>query len=101
MTFEVSHLLETIAGIAAAAGRKWDAAETHYQTAVRLADEMPFVSEQAEARYWYARMLVDHDSPGDRVRAGELLHRALEVYRKIGMPWHVERAEKLVAEASD
>ncbi|MEO2195621.1 MAG: hypothetical protein ABGY72_05965, partial [bacterium] len=22
------------------------------------------------------------------------------IYRKIGMPWHVERAEKLVAEAS-
>ena len=26
--------------------------ETHYQTALRLADEIPFISEQAEARYW-------------------------------------------------
>jgi hypothetical protein len=83
-----------------AAGRQWAAAETHYQTALRQADEIPFVSEQAEARYWYARMLVDRDSPGDRVRAGELLNSAIKVYKKIGMPWHVERAERLVAEAS-
>ena len=46
---DVSHLLETVAGIAAAAGQQWDAAEAHYQTALRLADEMPFISEQAEA----------------------------------------------------
>lgn len=100
VTYLVSHLLETVAAIAAAAGRQWAAAETHYQTALRQADEIPFVSEQAEARYWYARMLVDRDSPGDRVRAGELLNSAIKVYKKIGMPWHVERAERLVAEAS-
>ncbi len=49
VTMDVSHLLETVAGIAAAAGQQWDAAEAHYQTALRLADEMPFISEQAEA----------------------------------------------------
>jgi tetratricopeptide (TPR) repeat protein len=95
---DVSHLLEIVAGIAAAAGQQWDAAEAHYQTALRLADEMPFISEQAEARYWYARMLVDRDAPGDRERARDLLDTALTVYRRIGMPWHIERAEALSAE---
>ena len=100
VTHEADRLVETLTGMAAAAGRQWQDAETHYQTALHLADEVPVVSEQAEARYWYALMLVDRDDPGDRERAGALLDSALQIYRKIGMPWHVERAEKLVAEAS-
>jgi tetratricopeptide (TPR) repeat protein len=87
--------VETLAAIAAAAGRQWDAAETHYETALRLADEMPFVSEQAEARYGYARMLVDRGAGGDLERARDLLETALAVYRRIGMPWHVDRTEAL------
>ena len=100
VALDTHHLLETVAGIAAAAGRQWDAAETHYQSALRLADEMPFVSEQAEARYWLARMLVDRDESDDRQRAQELLETALKVYKRIGMPWHIERAEELAADAA-
>ena len=100
VTFEADHLVETLAGVAAAAGRQWQDAETHYQTALRLAEELPFISEQAEARYWYARMLVDRDEPGDRQRAQEPLKTALEVYRTIGMPWHIDRAEALAAAAA-
>ena len=99
VTFDASHLLDTVAGIAAAAGSQWDVAETHYQTALRLADQMPFVSEQAEARYWYARMRVDRDAREDRRKAKELLETALIIYRKLGMPWHVTRAEALAIEA--
>ena len=99
MTFDASHLLDTVAGIAAAAGSRWDVAEAHYQTALRLADQMPFVSEQAEARYWYARMLVDRDAPEDRRKAKQLLETALAIYHKVGMPWHVTRAETLAIEA--
>src|SRR5262249_21271366 len=66
VTYDASHLLETVAGIAAAAGGRWDVAEAHYQMALCLADQMPFVCEQAEARYWYARMLVDRGLPEDR-----------------------------------
>lgn len=100
VTMDASHLLETIAGIAAAAGRRWDEAQTHYETALRLADEIPFRSEQAEARYWFARMLVDRNAPGDREKASDLLDTALAVYREIGMPAHVEMSEKLLAESS-
>ncbi len=100
VTIDASHLLQTIAGIAAAAGRRWDEAQSHFETALRLADEIPFRSEQAEARYWFARMLVDRNAAGDRERARELLDTALAVYREIGMPRHVEIAEKLLAESS-
>jgi tetratricopeptide (TPR) repeat protein len=96
VTFDASHLLETVAGIAAAAGGQWDVAERHYRTAMRQADEMPFISEQAEARYWYARMRIERDGPGDRDQARALLHAALKVYRKIGMPWHIDRTEALI-----
>ena len=100
VTMDASHLLQTIAGIAAAAGRRWDEAQNHFETALGLADKIPFRSEQAEARYWYACMLVDRNSAGDRKKARDLLDTALAVYREIGMPTHVEMTEKLLAASS-
>ena len=49
-------------------------------------------------RRWYARMLIDRDGPGDRDKARELLTEAIAMYRKIGMPKHVEMAEALLGE---
>ena len=100
VTMDASHLLQTIAGIAAAAGQRWDEAQNHFETALGLADEIPFRSEQAEARYWYARMLLDRNASGDREKARDLLDTALEVYREIGMLKHVEMTERLLAESS-
>ena len=100
ITYDAGRLLETVAGIAAAAGRRWDEGQAHFETALRLADEIPFRSEQAEARYWYARMLLDRNASGDREKARDLLDTALALYREIGMPTHVEMAEKLLAESS-
>lgn len=99
MSFDASHLLDTVAGIAAAAGRQWTVAEDHYPAALRLADHMPFIGEQADARYWYACMLLDRATPEDRRHAHELLGKALAIYKKLGMPWHVTRAEGLVSTA--
>ena len=92
-------LVQTVAGIAAAAGGQWDKAEEHYQTALRLAHELPIVIEQPEVRRWYARMLIDRDGPGDRDKARDLLTEAIAMYRRIGMPKHIEVAEALLAEA--
>jgi class 3 adenylate cyclase/tetratricopeptide (TPR) repeat protein len=91
-------LLQSIAGMAAAAGKQWDKAERHYQAALRQAHDLPVVMEQPEARRWYARMLVDRDAPGDRDKARELLIEAIAMYRRIGMPKHVEMAEALLGE---
>jgi class 3 adenylate cyclase/tetratricopeptide (TPR) repeat protein len=91
-------LLQTVAGMAAAAGEQWEKAEEHYKEALRLAHELPVVSEQPEVRRWYARMLIDRNAPGDREKARELLTEAIAMYRRIGMPKHVEMAEALLSQ---
>jgi tetratricopeptide (TPR) repeat protein len=88
-------LLQTVAGMAAAAGKQWEEAEQHYQTALRQAHHLPAVMEQAEVGRFYARMLIDRDGPGDRDKARQLLTEAIEGYHRIGMPKHVEMAEAL------
>jgi tetratricopeptide (TPR) repeat protein len=91
-------LLQTVAGMAAAAGGQWEKAEEHYQTALRQAHELPNLIEQPEVRRWYARMLIDRNAPGDRDKAFRLLTEAIAMYRRIGMPKHVEMAEALLEE---
>ncbi|MBA7709187.1 hypothetical protein ES703_118099 [subsurface metagenome] len=93
-----ARLLQSVAGMAAAAGGQWEKAEEHYETALRQAHELPIVTEQPEVRRWYARMLIDRDGPGDREKARELLTEAIAMYRRIGMPKHVEMAEALLGE---
>jgi tetratricopeptide (TPR) repeat protein len=84
--------------MAAAAGGQWEKAEEHYQKALRQAHELPIVMEQPEVRRWYARMLIDRDAPGDRDKARQLLTEAIEGYRRIGMPKHIDVAEALLGE---
>ena len=91
-------LLQAVAGIAAAAGGEWEKSVEHYEAVLRLAYELPFKMEQPEVRRWYARMLIDRNSPGDRDKARELLTEAIAMYREIGMPKHVEMAEALLGE---
>jgi tetratricopeptide (TPR) repeat protein len=95
-----NRLLDTVAGIAAASGQQWDKAEEHFQTALRRCEELPHIIEQPEARRWYAWMLLERNAPGDREKARTLLEEAIEMYRRIGMPKHIEIAEALLLEAS-
>ena len=97
VSWDANHLLETVAGMAASAGGNWPTAQQHFDTALRQADEVPFRSEQAEARRWYARMLLNRNEPGDRDKARTLLGKATEMYRTIGMPKHLELVEKMSA----
>src|SRR5947208_13973359 len=90
-------LTDTLAGIAAGAGQNWTQAEEHFRSALRRTEELPHIIEQPEARRFYARMLLDRNAPGDREKARQLLEEALEMYRKIGMPKHIEMAEALLA----
>jgi class 3 adenylate cyclase/tetratricopeptide (TPR) repeat protein len=89
-------LTQNAAGIAATAGRRWEEAERHFGTALRQAHEIPVVIQQPEVRRWYARMLIDRNSPGDREKARQLLTEAITMYRQIGMPKHVEMAEAML-----
>ena len=93
VTFDGSHLLETVAGIAAASGGDWPTADAHFARAMELADAMPFVSERAELRYWSAWMRAERAALGDGAAARVLLDSAIAGYRAIGATWHVRRAE--------
>jgi len=84
----------TIAGIAAASARQWDAAEEHFQTAMRHAESFPLLLEQAEIRRFHAMMLLNRAAPGDCKRARSLLDEAHERYTQIGMPRHVEMIQE-------
>ncbi len=85
-----SRFTQTIAGIAAAAARHWDAAEEHFQIALKQAESFPNVLEQAEINRFKAMMLIDRAASGDRGHAKTLLGRASETYARIGMPRHGE-----------
>jgi tetratricopeptide (TPR) repeat protein len=92
-------MVETILGMTAAAAGEWSKAEDHYQTAIRQAEELPHRIEQPEARLWYGKMLLSRGAAGDREKAAGLVREALAMYRTLGMPRHVEMAERVLLEA--
>jgi hypothetical protein len=66
---------------------------------VGQAEALPHPLEGAETRRFYAQMLLDRAAPDDAERAADLLGGAVDVYRRIGMPRHLEMTEALLAEA--
>lgn len=89
-------LFERVAGIAAAAGGRFDEAEAHFSAALRLADSLPHQLEGLETRRWLARMLLDRNRPGDARLAVTLLDEAAAGYGKLGMPRHAGLAEAML-----
>jgi hypothetical protein len=79
-----------VAGIAAAAGKRYDEAEAHFAAALRLSEEIPHRIEGLETRRFYARMLVERDGPDDRPRAMAFLNEAAAGFRALRMPKHAE-----------
>jgi hypothetical protein len=53
--------------------------------------------ETGHAR-WYAHMLLDRNASDDREKARQLLTEAIDMYRRLGMPKHVEMAETMLRE---
>jgi tetratricopeptide (TPR) repeat protein len=97
---QISRFTQTIAGVAAAAARQWEAAEEHFQIAMQQAESFPYLLEQAEIRRFHAMMLIDRTAPGDRKRAQRLLSEALASYTQIGMPRHIEMTRTLLDQAA-
>ena len=96
----IHRFTRTIAGIAAAAARQWEAAEEHFQIAMQQAEAFPDRLEQTDIRRFHAMMLIEGAAPGDREKAQTLLRAALETYAQIGMPRHIEMAQTLIARAA-
>jgi tetratricopeptide (TPR) repeat protein len=97
ITFD-GRLVLTRAGVAAAAGGFWEAAERHYAEAELHAKRMNNRLEETELRRLRARMLLDRDGPGDRALAAELLQEALIDYRRFGMPRYAAETERMLRE---
>jgi len=96
-----ARLTQTVAGIAAAVARNWEAAEDHFQIALQQAESFPHRLEQAEIRRFHAMMLIDRAAPGDGKKARTLLSEALETYTQIGMPRHIEMTQTLLVRAAE
>ena len=92
-------LLERLAGMAAAAGSDWTAAEAHYRRALEQSETLPHRPEQAHTRRVYADMLLRRDGAGDRERARTLLAEAESLYQAMGMPKHTAMAQALAAKS--
>jgi tetratricopeptide (TPR) repeat protein len=97
VTFDC-RLVRTRAGMAAAAARRWEAAERHFIVAQQHAERMPNRLETADLRRLRARMLLDRAGPDDVAQAAGLLTEALSEYRGFGMPGYVSEVERLLAE---
>jgi hypothetical protein len=88
-------LVETRAGIAAAAAGRWEDAERYFAIAREVAGQMSNRLELADLDRLHARMLLDRRGPGNAARAAMLLERALAAYREFGMPVYAAEAERL------
>jgi len=94
--WSIFRFTQTVAGIAAASARQWDAAEVHFRTAMQQAESIPHRLEQAEVRRFHAMMLIDRAAAGDSKEARRLLGEAKEIYTQIGMPRHIEMTDTLL-----
>jgi hypothetical protein len=88
-------LHERFAGMAAEAAQDWESAERHYDNTLELAERLPHRVDQARVRYWYARMLLKRDQPGDRERAQAMLGRARALSREMGMRGLIRSIDQL------
>jgi len=92
------HPLGIAAGIAAAAGDQWDEAEEHFHCAIAEAERMGHRIAGAEARRWYATILLKRGAEVDAPRARRLVDQAVSLYRQVGMPRHEALAQAALAE---
>ncbi|MEJ2602557.1 MAG: AAA family ATPase [Gammaproteobacteria bacterium] len=90
-------LFDRILGIAAACGGAWDAAESHFEAALQLAERLPNVIDRPEVRRWHAWMLISRGRKGDQERARILLEAARAEFAALGMDRHAALASEQLA----
>jgi class 3 adenylate cyclase/tetratricopeptide (TPR) repeat protein len=96
ITFDC-RLVRTRAGIAAAAARRWDEAERHYDLALEKAISIGNRIEQADIHRLRARMHAERGHEGDVERATTLIAASARRYRDLGMTALAERIETSLA----
>ncbi|MGQ0464050.1 MAG: BTAD domain-containing putative transcriptional regulator [Sporichthyaceae bacterium] len=91
LTVHQGRLAQRVAGMAAAAARRWDEAEAHFAAALRQAEELPHRFEFAETNRFLAAMLLDR---GDKEGAARAAALAEARYRALGAPRHAALAAR-------
>jgi tetratricopeptide (TPR) repeat protein len=87
-------------GVAAACAEEWDAAEEHFATALRQADEIPYLMAGFDTRRWYAWALLRRGASGNHERARVLLEEAIAGYRKLSARFLEQVATELLEEVA-
>jgi tetratricopeptide (TPR) repeat protein len=75
---------------------RWDEAAEHYEAAVRIDGGLRSPPLLARTHYWFGRMLLERDRPGDRTRAGDLLEAARGAAGELGMARLAAQASELL-----
>ena len=89
----ISHHLGVLAGMLS----DWTAAEAHFRDALATHQRLGARPLIARTQHEWAAMLVARDAPGDRDHADELLERAIDTARELGMDALRDRAAALRA----
>jgi tetratricopeptide (TPR) repeat protein len=77
----------------------WEEAAQHFEDALEMHTKMAAVPYVADSQHEYATMLLARSDPGDRERALELLGRALDTARLLGMNQLIDKVLALKTEA--
>ena len=85
-----------LAGLAAAAGGRWDEAEERFAEALAQARGLPQRLHVPEVQRLHATVLLRWGDAASRGRATAMLEEAAAGYRDLGMSRHAELAERLV-----
>ena len=85
-----------LTAIGRSADERWEDAERHFERALRTANEIPHVPEQADIRYWHAWMLLARHAAGDVERARVLLEEALPMFERAGRKRRKRESEELL-----
>ncbi|MDQ3640606.1 MAG: AAA family ATPase, partial [Actinomycetota bacterium] len=86
--------------ILAAAMRRWDDAERHFEEALAVNEHIGARTFVVRAQRAYAAMLLDRNRTGDAERAGELVQQGLRTTRELKMRLERERLHELAGYAS-
>lgn len=84
-----------VLGMLATTLQQWDAAQQHFEFALRLDERSGGLPWLALTRCEFAAMLLCRARPGDAERAQDLLTAAIEGARALGMQALQQRAERL------
>lgn len=97
----VNSTLECDSGIAAAAGGRWDLAETHFINALHVSRTTPHVPAEPDVSRWHAWMLLQRRASGDVDRAVGMLRECIALCERVGLPRRARGASEMLGSATE